>query len=197
MRISGLIIAAGFSGRMNSFKPILKIKDRTFIQLITEKLLSVCDDILIVTGYKSAALENVIEKSVRINFVYNENYSKGMFTSLKKGVIELLNSDWIIYHFADQPSLPHSFYSEFVNQTNENYNWIQPAYNSAKGHPILFSKSLYPLILNEGDNGSLRNVSTRNQIRKLIWDCNYPQILDDVDKPEDFERLLLREGNNL
>lgn len=197
MKISGLILAAGLSGRMNSFKPILKIKERTIIHIITEKLLHVCDDVMIVTGYNSLLIESIIQKSNRIKFVYNENYLKGMFTSLKKGIKELLNSDWSVYHFVDQPLLPLDFYNEFADQINEEYDWIQPAFNSIKGHPILLAKSIYPTILSESDEGSLKTVSNNFHLKKLIWNCKYPHILDDLDTPEEFNKLLLREENKL
>jgi molybdenum cofactor cytidylyltransferase len=197
MKISGLIIAAGLSGRMNSFKPLLKIKNQPIIQIIVDKLLRVCDDITVVTGFKSNEIENEIIKSDRIKFVFNEDYEKGMFTSLKKGLENLYDSDWNVYHFVDQPFLPQSFYSEFVTRVDQNYNWIQPAYNSAKGHPILIGKSIYQILLDESDEGSLRNVSNNSRVNKLIWNCNYPQILDDIDTPAEYNKLLLREGINL
>jgi molybdenum cofactor cytidylyltransferase len=197
MRVSGLILAAGLSGRMNSFKPLLKIKDQTIIQVIVDKLLNVCDDVVIVTGYKSDEIKSVIKKSDRIKFVFNDEYEKGMFTSLKKGLSELNNSDWTIYHFVDQPFLPGKFYSDFVTRIDQNYNWIQPEYNSAKGHPILIARSIYQIILNESDGGSLRSISVNSVINKFIWSCNYPQIHDDMDTPEEFNKLLLREGISL
>lgn len=197
MRVSGLILAAGLSGRMNSFKPLLKIKNQTIIQIIVDKLLNVCDNVVIVTGFKSGEIKSVIEKSDRIKFVFNEEYEEGMFTSLKKGLSELSNSDWTIYHFVDQPFLPRSFYSEFVAQIDQRYNWVQPEFNSVKGHPILIDRSIYQIILNEGDDSSLRNISAKSLIKKFIWDCNYPQILDDMDTQEEFKKLLLREGINL
>lgn len=197
MRVSGLILAAGLSGRMNSFKPLLKIKNQTIIQVIVDKLLNVCDDVIIVTGFKSDEIKSVIEKSDRIKFVFNEEYEKGMFTSLKKGLSELSNSDWTIYHFVDQPFLPEIFYSDFVTRIDQNYNWIQPEFNSVKGHPILISRSIYQIILNESDGGSLRSISSNSFIKKFIWSCNYPQIHDDLDTPEEFKKLLLREGINL
>lgn len=197
MKISGLIIAAGLSGRMNSFKPILKIKDQTIIQIIAKKLLHICDNVVIITGYNSNLIEGIFEASNRLKLVYNENYTKGMFTSLKRGINELLNSDWIIYHFVDQPLLPSNFYNEFVDQIDEEYNWIQPAYNSTKGHPILLAKPIYQTILRESDESSLKLVSNNHHVKKLIWDCKYPQILDDLDTPEEFEKLLLREESKL
>lgn len=192
MKISGLILAAGLSGRMNSFKPILKINNKTLVQLITEKLLGVCSEIIIVTGHNHNLVENSVEKSGHVKLVFNENYKKGMFTSLKKGLSEVSDADWVLYHFVDQPALPEKFYHEFVEQISDNFNWIQPAYNNVKGHPILLSRTIFEIIMNENDDCSLKVIGMNSKVKKKIWNCNYSQILNDVDTEVDFEKLISR-----
>ncbi|MEW6196353.1 MAG: NTP transferase domain-containing protein [Bacteroidota bacterium] len=192
MKISGLILAAGLSGRMNSFKPILKIDNKTLVQLITEKLLGVCNEVIIVTGYNNNLVENSVEKSGHVKLVFNENYKKGMFTSLKKGLSEVSDADWVLYHFVDQPALSEKFYHEFVEQISDNFNWIQPAYNNVKGHPVLLSRTILEIIMNENDDCSLKVIGMNSKVKKKIWNCNYSQILNDVDTEVDFEKLISR-----
>ena len=194
MKISGLILAAGFSDRMNSFKPILKFNDKPLIQVITEKLLNVCDEIVIVTGHNKNLLEKAVKKSSRIRFIFNRDYKKGMFTSLKKGLSEIYDSDWTMYHFVDQPAIPQGFYHKFVAGISEKYNWIQPEFNSVKGHPILLHQSIYKIIIDEGDERSLKDVSFNTKIKKFIWRCNYPQILCNINTKEDFDQLVERQS---
>jgi molybdenum cofactor cytidylyltransferase len=192
MKISGLIIAAGLSGRMNSFKPLSKIDGKTFLEIITQKLLLVCDEIVIVTGYKKNLIEESLNVTSRIRCVFNGNYEQGMFTSLKRGLQESSNSDWVVYHFVDQPILPTKFYSEFIDQINMEYNWIQPAYNDVKGHPILLSQSIFPIIINEENRSSLKNVSQNTKVKRRIWNCCYPQVLYDIDTKKDFEKIIFQ-----
>jgi molybdenum cofactor cytidylyltransferase len=194
MRVIGLIIAAGFSGRINSFKPILKIKNKPLIQLITEKLAKVCDKIIIVTGYNYKAVEKVVKKNETIKFVFNENYIQGMFTSLKKGITEAKDSNWIFYHFVDQPTLPEKFYYDFIKQIDDDFNWIQPTYDNCKGHPILLHSSIYQYILKADNSSSLKRISQNQKVKKKYWNCAYPQVLEDIDTNEDLENLISREG---
>lgn len=189
MKISGLILAAGLSGRMKSFKPVIKINGREFVSIIAGNLLQVCDELVVVTGYKSELVENALEKSDRIRFVYNENYEEGMFTSLKKGIIETADSGWVIYHFVDQPLIPKEFYNEFIEQIEDNYNWIQPAFNSIKGHPVLLNNSLFQIIIDAANNYSLKEISNNRAVNKKIWECRYSQILADIDTIKDLEKL--------
>ena len=114
--IYSIILSAGLSGRMGKFKPLVEYKGKSFIYNIILKLNLVCDKIIIVTGFKEEDLKNRIigdlstddqaEVKKKILFIQNENYKKGMFTSLQTGLIGAKVCDWILYHFVDQPGLP-------------------------------------------------------------------------------------------
>ena len=120
--IYSLILSAGLSGRMGKFKPLLNYNGKSFIQNIVFKLYSVCDKIMVVTGYKANEVdENVNQLNLpsKIEFIYNESFEKGMFTSLQAGLAKAMESDWIMYHFVDQPGLPEVFYKKFVEQIDD------------------------------------------------------------------------------
>ncbi|WKZ70211.1 MAG: NTP transferase domain-containing protein [Melioribacteraceae bacterium] len=189
--ITGIILTAGLSGRMNSFKPLLKLNDgKTFIQNIAGKLIQVCDEVIIVTGFKSNEIEenlNSIKQKEKLRFVFNENYQSGMFTSLQAGINEA-NSQWHLYHFVDQPSLPLSFYSDFIQQIDKQFNWIQPKYNNRKGHPILFDDFVKHKILEISIDKTLRDVTQDNSIKKKFWECDTDLIFQDLDSPKDYKR---------
>ena len=191
-KIYGIVISAGLSGRMKKFKPLLPYKGKSFIQNIVYKLHSVCDKIIIVTGYKvNEVEENVNELNIhsKIEFVFNPEFGKGMFTSLQKGISEAKNCDWILYHFVDQPGLPGNFYPDFIKQAESNYNWIQPINKGQKGHPILLGKDLFELIAKSSPESNLREISKSPNVKKKYWDCNYTKIFQDIDTEEDCSKL--------
>ena len=105
--ITGLIVSAGKSGRMGSFKPLMDYNGMTFLQRVILNLNSVSEKIIIVTGFNSESLQKEAIKlfsnnsetfsSDKIRFVKNENYEKGMFTSLQKGLSLIESCDWILY----------------------------------------------------------------------------------------------------
>ncbi len=195
-RISGLILSAGYSGRMGKFKPLLKYEDETFLSTIIKKLLPVCNQIIVVTGFNRIAVEREIAQikdkrfECKIQTVHNPYFQRGMFTSLKKGIEYIDESGWILYHFVDQPDLPQDFYKKFVLQIEDDVNWIQPVNNGQKGHPILFDTFVKDLIANANDSLSLKEVSADSGITKKFWECNYSQITSDIDTPEEYENLL-------
>ena len=191
-KIYGLILSAGLSGRMERFKPLLSYKGKSFIQKIALKLNSVCDKIIVVTGYKANEVEediNQLNINSKIEFVINPEFEKGMFTSLQAGLRKADNCDWILYHFVDQPGLPEVFYKKFVEQIDEKHNWIQPKIKEQKGHPILINKHLFQLILDAPLNSNLRLISNHPIVKKKFWECGYTEIFQDIDTEEDYSKL--------
>lgn len=190
--ITGIVLSAGLSGRMNSFKPLLKLNNgKSFIHNIAYKLIQVCDEVVVVTGFKSNEIEenlNSIEQKEKLRFVFNENYKSGMFTSLQAGLTNT-KSEWYLYHFVDQPSLPLNFYSDFIKQIDNQFNWIQPTHNNRKGHPILFDDFAKDKILESDFNNNLRDVTLDKSIKKKFWECKNELIFQDIDTQNDFINL--------
>jgi CTP:molybdopterin cytidylyltransferase MocA len=193
--INSLILSAGFSSRMGDFKPLLNYNGKPIIVGLIAKLVQVSTSAAVVTGHQKELIEKEIhsyfeKEEDRIEIVYNENFASGMFTSLQKGVEHLKSSDWILYHFVDQPALPEEFYYEFVNQIDDGYDWIQPNYHNRNGHPILLNKSLFSMITEAGNNTTLKDISQNPAVKKKYWETNYKGVLNDIDTPDDYRQLM-------
>ena len=194
---NGLLIAAGLSSRMGKPKALLLQDDLPFAIVILKKMILVCDKIVVVLGHSvekikielQVFINNSDELKSSVKFVTNEQFEKGMFTSLKSGLNEVKNSEWILYHFVDQPGLPGKFYQEFKDQIDDEYDWIQPTYKNEKGHPLLLHNSIFNSILELPDDSSLKEISKNSSVRKKLWDCNHKEILQDIDYPSDLKQL--------
>jgi molybdenum cofactor cytidylyltransferase len=177
---------------MGKFKPLLNYKGKSFLQNIVLRLDTVCDKIIVVAGYNASEVEenvNQLNLPSKIEFVFNSEYEKGMFTSLQAGLAKATESDWIIYHFVDQPGLPQKFYTDFVNQIDKHHNWVQPVIGKQKGHPILIHKNLTEYILHASIDSNLRTISNDMMIKKKFWECGYAEIFQDIDTEEDYSKL--------
>jgi len=196
--VNALLISAGLSSRMGNFKPLIKLENQTFVTTVAKKLLSVCKNVTVVTGYKS----NELEKEIRYSFqnengtlspnvkcVFNPEYGSGMFSSVKTGLAEMKNSDWVIFHFVDQPMIPIGFYRELILQIDDSYDWIQPVYDLKQGHPVLFKNSVFPKILNAPTNYLMRLIREDEEVKKKYWVTDYKYILEDLDTQEDLLKI--------
>jgi molybdenum cofactor cytidylyltransferase len=208
--IDGLIISAGYSSRMKDFKPLRLFNGIPFLLNIIIKISKVCRNIIIVTGFKANHLEAEINhwlkrqpvqnclKSFNFNeqkwgklrtqirFCYNPQFNEGMFSSLQTGLKYLQNSNWILYHFVDQPHLPSKFYQDLVKRISEDVDWIQPVYNQKNAHPIIFNHIVAKKIINSDISQNLYELSNLNIFRKKLWKCQYPEVLTDFNSENDF-----------
>ena len=195
IKIDGLLISAGLSGRMKTFKPLLKYEDKSFLLNIAEKLSTVCDNIVVVTGFKAhevmGEFNAVKEKRLcmKTKFVFNRNYKSGIFSSIQAGLSKCEAADWVLLHFVDQPTLPIDFYKGFVNRIDENFDWIQPMFKMKKGHPLLLGRKTTELILSSSPEGNLKEISHNKKLDKKFWNCDYPQIFADIDTPEEYQSI--------
>lgn len=193
--ITGLLLCAGMSSRMGTSKALMVYNGLPFAVLIIKKLLSVCNEVITVVGHESdkvmPEIKNYLNRTEneKVLFILNENYKEGMFTSLQCGLRSITNADWILYHFVDQPTIPISFYSEFVNQLSDQVNWIQPFNSDKLGHPILFNSRVAKYILELKEKNSLRDLINDKRIKRRIWKCSFSEILQDVDTIEQFNRI--------
>jgi len=194
---TGLLIAAGLSSRMGKPKALLLQHDLPFAIVILKKMILVCGKIVVVLGHSAEKIKRELQVFInasddlksRVKFVTNEQFEKGMFSSLKYGLNEVKNSEWLLYHFVDQPGLPKIFYQEFTNQIDNERDWIQPAYKNEKGHPLLLHNSIFNSILELSDDSSLKEISKNNEVKKKLWNCTYKEILQDIDYPSDLKQL--------
>ena len=178
---------------MGKPKALLIQNDLPFTIVILLKMQVLCENIVVVVGHSGNLIKEELKKYIddnyqlraKVRFVTNKNYSEGMFSSLQCGLRELNNSEWILYHFVDQPKLNLEFYTNFSKQISKGFNWIQPTFEGVNGHPILIHNSIFKFILDLSPDSSLRDLKNHPGVRKKFWQCDYPEVLQDIDTPSD------------
>ena len=79
MIINGLILAAGMSRRMQQFKPLMKIEEKTMIETTVDHMLEAgVSQITVVLGYRGLEVQQVLESDInrkkKLRFAYNSDY---------------------------------------------------------------------------------------------------------------------------
>jgi molybdenum cofactor cytidylyltransferase len=209
----GLIISAGFSSRMQQFKPLMLYENTPFLLSIMVKMARVCSNIFVVTGYQSQEImatamnwfklaykkewfdqfllsENLWKEiPSRIQFIFNPKFERGMFGSLQVGLKIMVKKNWILYHFVDQPHIPPTFYQEFIERISSESDWIQPGYRNKRGHPILFNQKVRNLVLQANISENLKTISGKELIRKRSWNCSYHQVIENFNTKNDMKNF--------
>ena len=204
--IAGLIIAGGYSRRMGDFKPLLPVNGKP---LIENRILSMAkagiSPIFVVTGHENDLLETVIEKiknelypEVKVEIVHNPDYDKGMFTSIRAGIIGLSEYkgktiNGVVLLPVDYPLINETHYTKLYDAwLSSPHQFAVPCYYGKKGHPLLIPKKALMEIINYGGNKGLKGITNEYEDRDEILrvEMRDERVLLDMDTPSDYNTIL-------
>ncbi len=192
--IAAVVLAAGYSSRMGSFKPLLDLGGRPVVCHVVESLRSAgIPDIRAVVGYRMDALLPVLQ-GLGVSIVINERYADGMFSS----VLAALKSPGtgvkaLLLLPADIPLVrPQTLRRLAENTARFPGKILKPAFLGREGHPPLVPSEFIPGILSYSGSDGLRGalkLFAADTVRVAVADEN---ILFDMDSPADYAELLER-----
>lgn len=180
MNVDGVILAAGYSSRAKIFKLELEINKKAIIQRCIESLYDECNKIILVSGYKHEKIDELVKNYTKVKVIYNEDFHKGMFSSVKKGIQHVTAERFLLIP-GDYPLVNKEVVKKILNEENE---IVIPSFNKRGGHPILLSSKLIKEILNEKEDSNLKIYLRKKQCSYLNIDDE--GILIDVDTIEDY-----------
>ena len=115
---AGLILSAGYSSRMNDFKPLMKIGNSCPLGILIENMKTAgINDIFVVVGHNADLIEEFV-KDKDVTLVRNPDYADGMFTSVKKGVDAAFRNgnDCFLMNPVDVPLVPPYIFKALINR---------------------------------------------------------------------------------
>jgi len=187
--INAIILAAGESQRMGKPKPLLKFEDKTFLeQIISVLKLSEADRVTVVLGAEAETIKKSIDLS-GTNVVINKDYQKGQLSSLIAAIKDTPNeTEAILVCLADNPFITREVVNEIISKFKETSKAIiVPVFNKERGHPTLFSKSLFNELLNAPEEQGARYVLYSNEEKILELETSESRILIGIDTPADYK----------
>jgi len=187
--INAIILAAGESQRMGKPKPLLKFEDKTFLeQIISVLKLSDADRVTVVLGAEAETIKKSIDLS-GTNVVINKDYQKGQLSSLIVAIKDAPDeTEVILVCLVDNPFITREVVNEIISKFKEtNKPIIVPVFNKERGHPTLFSKSLFNELLNAPEEQGARYVLYSNEEKILELETSESGILIGIDTPADYK----------
>lgn len=197
--INAIILAAGESKRMGKPKPLLRIKNKTFLeQIIFELKLSDIDRITVVLGADAEKIKNSIDLS-GTNMVFNENYRNGQLSSLIAGLKDIPEEvEAILVFLVDNPFITKEIVNKIISKFKEaNSAIIVPVFGKKRGHPTLFSKSIFNEIISAPKDRGARYVIYSNREKTFEIKMNEKEILAGINTPEDYKKYFDRDPETL
>ena len=188
--ISAILLAAGKSTRMiNENKLSKKFKNIPLINHAIENILnSNIEELIIVLGFEKEIINNLIKKNDKVKIIFNKDYETGMASSIKAGLNHLSKkTEYFFICLGDMPMINKRIYNHLINFKNKK-DIIVPTFNNAQGNPILFSKSIKPIIMSiKGDLGA-KKILEKNKDRTLKVEIDNINITKDFNNKNDFNK---------
>jgi len=197
--VCALILAAGYSSRMGTFKPLLPVGGSTALEEAISRFLKAgIQNIKVVVGYKAELITPILDR-LSVQCVLNVQYDKGMLSSVLAGVGSIDSSvDAFFLLPVDVPLVkPKTIEALWEAYGNGDSLIIHPCFQGQRGHPPLISTVCIPKDLPSDYPGGLRAFLTRYKTMANDVEVADEAILMDCDTPEDYERMRKGSGLNI
>jgi molybdenum cofactor cytidylyltransferase len=187
-RLAALILAAGYSSRMGSFKPLLRLGDRSALEWAVDAFRAAgIADIGVVTGHRAAELEPELAR-LGVAALRNPAYDSGMYSSIRAGIGSLAPEvDACFVLPIDIPLVRPATVAAIAEHYDGSAPIFYPTFRGQRGHPPLIGRELFAEIAAGDGEGGLRAVLQRHAATAVA--VADQAILLDMDTPEDHQRL--------
>ena len=181
-----LILAAGESKRLGDItKQLINFNNESFIRNSVKKALNISKNVFVVLGHKNNQCEEEI-KDLPVNIIYNEDYKKGIGSSISFGISHTINYSHTLILLCDQPFIPISHYINLKNSI-ENNKIIASYYNDTLAVPAIFPKNIYPELLELKEDKGAKMIL--NKYNPLLIKLSKDLALD-IDSKSDIKKHL-------
>jgi molybdenum cofactor cytidylyltransferase len=186
--IAGLILAAGESRRMGSPKALLDIGGQTFLDHLVASFSGVCAPVIVVLGHGAEEVRAGLRAADKAVFVVNADYRLGQFSSMQCGLRAVpADARGVIFSLVDHPTVRPSTLARLAATTAP---LAVPRLNGRRGHPVFFSRPLLAEFLALPPDANARIVLDRHAAEIEYVDVDDPGVLQDIDDPEAYRRLV-------
>ena len=192
-RYAAVVLAAGYSGRMERFKPLLPLGEETVADHLMSAFLQNGVDVYLVVGHRRDELRAGI-RTRNIQFVENPDYPQGMFSSVRAG-LRPLGDGYLAAFIApvDVPLVRPATIARLLQAAEEHPGRvIHPVFRMRRGHPPLVPAALFSAVLDWRGGGGLKSVLHAHEDLAVEVDVPDGNILVDIDNPADYARVMER-----
>lgn len=188
MSYAAIILAAGESSRMGSPKALLEFRGETFLDRLIRCFEEQCSPVIVVLGHEPEVIRAGVRSPGKAEFLLNPQYHLGQLSSLQCGLRAVAAEvEGVIFAPVDHPNIEAATVSRLIDS---GATVAIPQYLGRHGHPVLFSRSLISEFLALAPDDQARTVLHRHAGETRYIDVPDAGILDDIDDPEAYRRLL-------
>jgi molybdenum cofactor cytidylyltransferase len=186
-RIGAVVLAAGMSSRMGSHKLLEEIGGKPMVRrAVDAALASAAAPVLVVTGNRAAEVRAALA-GLKVQFVDNPDFSKGLSASLKCGISTLPDDcDGALVLLADMPDVQAPLIDKLIAAFDpaEERAICVATRHGRRGNPVLWARRFFPEIAGlEGDVGAKALMVAYDELVCEVEAADDSPLLD-IDTPE-------------
>lgn len=192
--IAAIVLAAGRSTRMGSNKMLATWRGKPLVRWAAEAACaSSASRTIVVTGHEAPHVEEALA-GLDVSFVRNADYASGLSTSLKAGIAAVPEiCDGALVLLGDMPEISGVLLDRLIAAfaPSEGRSICVAAHGNARGNPVLWAKSYFPLIASLRGNAGAKTLMARHEDKLCEIEAG-EAVFRDIDTPEALAAL--REG---
>lgn len=187
-RFAAVILAAGLSSRMGSFKPLMTLVGQSVLaRCIGTFRTAGLAEIIVVTGHRAFEVQAEVER-LGVSAIHNPAYEQGMFSSVRTAASGLSGVDAFFLLPVDIALVRSATIASLARAYDGRVAY--PVFKGERGHPPLIPARLIPEVLRHDGDAGMKGLLERHPFLDVpVWDQG---ILLDADTADDFAVLVDR-----
>jgi len=190
-QVAAIILAAGGSTRFGRCKQLLDWEGEPMLAHVADVTLQTeLDPVIVVLGCEAAETGAALGHRP-VHTLMNWRWEEGLSTSVQTGLAGVPpRAEAALFIQGDQPLITPDLLQSIIDRFEQTEaSIVQTAHAGRRGTPVLFARRFFSeLSTVTGDEGG-RSLIRRYPEDVATVDVSDPQILRDVDTPEDYEQL--------
>ncbi len=194
MTPAAVILAGGASRRMGRPKALLPFRGETVLDRLIGLYQSFCPSVIVVLGHSPDVIRDGIARGAGVTFAINQDPERGQLSSLQCGLA--LASGEVLFTPVDYAAVDAATVALLLQRmaTAGSAALVAPSYRGRHGHPVLIREYVKRELLALPPEGIAREVIHRYRDAAQYIDVDDAAVCQDLDSPEDYERLLAAEA---
>ncbi len=192
---AGIILSAGYSSRMNDFKPLMEIGGKTPLDILIDHFqMAGIHSLFVVVGHNANDIRDHLKKHPGVRIVMNPDFDRGMFSSIQCGVRAASENgnDCFLLVPVDIPMIPPYIMKAMLNRfyDSDQRSFVVPCYEGKKGHPLLVPECRTEEVLKSAGEHGMKSVTAAYEKQMIRVDTHCRGILLDMDTQEAYREML-------
>lgn len=189
MQTGAIIVAAGCSDQLRTFRPLMCISGKPMIRWLCDSLATArISPVVVVIGDHARQIEHCLEDTKAVVVLNRQFQQTDMLYSVQLGLTQLKrNCDGVLIIPADMPLiLP----STFRTLKKAEAPVFLPVYQGQTGHPIGIGRELFESLLKYKGEDGLHGYLAQTDAEPVLIPVEDEGILLDVNTEEDYHQAL-------